>query len=355
MCMAYEIDIISEPATEANRILFTYLKTKCGFYLKHGFYVFPNLLSVKAKYSNKVVVLPQIDYSKLNFFNIDTDTSVLELDTNIFGCFNFSPKLKNLQEKDILYIQNNYPSLLTLNYDKKEILKKFADNTLKIALQKFDYLKNRNLKVNIYLTNYGTCGSFDSVPVTELLGLRDLTLNFFLRTDMPIEAFAELLSSSITKMLVHSSTPVWEHTEAVSDFLTKYIFNNYSYIGTLDSVQVSNTKLLLDSINYLYSLKLNATGLLEYDALNDKIILKNKDITSLFSSYERLLLVHFLSNKGKVITFDDIAKVLYGDRAEINFSLWGINKCIQRVRSKLEKQGVPKIIIKNVKGVGFVF
>jgi len=145
----------------------------------------------------------------------------------------------------------------------------------------------------------------------------------------------------------------WRETMAVGDFYCKQILNLPNMKTTLDIVGNQDTKRYKESLEYILSLGFNLANILEYKKQENCIYYNTKNITNKFSNYEFETLKIFLLNPNKIVTFDNIAKHMYGDKADEKFSMWGITKNIQRVRNKLEEIGLTKKIITNVKGKGF--
>ncbi len=340
------VEITASLSSEKNRIIATYANVLNGFFIKNGFYPLP---FVDKENKIETVVLPQLDYLTLDVHSLKKlINSGFDIDYDfMLGSKDYTKVLSSL----------NVEELFDDNILKKEYIeeiKKYLFEAIIKYSTNFSYLKNKNFNVKVFITQYGTLGSFNGVTLNDF-DKDTIDLYFYLRADMPAFYICELFISSVTYNMVHAYTNNWQNGESVSDFLTKYFMNLPGFIPTLEATENINKELLHKSIAYLHNLGISANSVLEYDSDSDKIFIRNKEITNIFSSYERLVLTHFIKNKGSIVTFDDIARVLYGKEAEVNFSLWGINKCIQRIRNKLIKEGIPKSIIKNVKGIGFVF
>jgi DNA-binding winged helix-turn-helix (wHTH) protein len=56
---------------------------------------------------------------------------------------------------------------------------------------------------------------------------------------------------------------------------------------------------------------------------------------------------------GEVVSHDEIAKALWGGKAEEKFSLWAITKLVQKIRAKLMSLGISSNLIYTVYGKGY--
>lgn len=78
-----------------------------------------------------------------------------------------------------------------------------------------------------------------------------------------------------------------------------------------------------------------------------------KDIKQLLSGQELLLLQFLEAKNGEMVLRDDVAKVLWGEQWENDYSDWAIDKTVSRLRSKLEENNYSKAL-KSIKGKGVI-
>jgi hypothetical protein len=77
-------------------------------------------------------------------------------------------------------------------------------------------------------------------------------------------------------------------------------------------------------------------------------------INTLLSRIERMILKYFSENKGKIISRDEIAKIIWEDNWNDRYSDWAIDQAIYRLRKKLAKiKGTKRI--KTKKAEGFIY
>ncbi len=84
------------------------------------------------------------------------------------------------------------------------------------------------------------------------------------------------------------------------------------------------------------------------------IVINNTIVTSTFSPSERRMLRHFLQNKGKIVTRDEIAQAVWKEESQEKYSDWAIDQLVRRVRQKLMKLGLPEDTIATKKNQGYV-
>ena len=62
---------------------------------------------------------------------------------------------------------------------------------------------------------------------------------------------------------------------------------------------------------------------------------------------------HFQKNKNKLVTKDQIAKIIWGENYEEIYSDWSLDQNISRFRKKLAKFGIAKESLITLKGKGY--
>ena len=88
---------------------------------------------------------------------------------------------------------------------------------------------------------------------------------------------------------------------------------------------------------------------------NDSLSVNHVPVDSFFSERERGLLVYIFTHQGEVIPRDTVATVLWGENVEENYTDWGLDQAMRRLRKRLEQLGIPKQFIKTVKGKGYCY
>ncbi len=72
-----------------------------------------------------------------------------------------------------------------------------------------------------------------------------------------------------------------------------------------------------------------------------------------FTPQESEVLRLFIANRGQGVSRDDIADVLWGDKAEEKYSVWAIEQLIKRLRVKLSEIGLHESYIKTFRKTGY--
>lgn len=335
------IKIIVEysPYTESVRIAHVLEGIYNNFYLRNNWYVIRPNGNNNTKQST--VYLPELRYERYNIEEIIKKSSQ---ENFLFDEHSIIEPIEKDIKKELYFKDLGNTEMKKLHAEYKKVVQE----TLNRAVNVIEYLKDKDFLINIYPTNFGTCGSFTKVSLSKLEN-KTITIDLFNRLDQPAENIKELIVSAITRGKVIGK---WENTEAVSDFLTKHVFGYTEHYPTIRKIRKTKPKLLEQSIKYLREINLPTGELLE--TKNNKIMLLGRDITDTFSIYEKRALIKLLENINQAMSFDGISEAMYKSKAEIKFTLWGITKTIQRIRDKLQRHGVPRDTIKNIKGEGFV-
>lgn len=84
---------------------------------------------------------------------------------------------------------------------------------------------------------------------------------------------------------------------------------------------------------------------------NDKISFDGEKVDDLFNFQESQVIKSW--NKAETLSYEDIAKILWGKVWEEKFSLWAINKVVSRLRKKLQLLGANAPKIKTLSKQGY--
>ena len=64
------------------------------------------------------------------------------------------------------------------------------------------------------------------------------------------------------------------------------------------------------------------------------------------------MLVTLIEKQGEIVTYDEISEILF--KTEEEYSLYAISKTIQRLRDKLEKNGISGNLIQTLRKKGYL-
>lgn len=84
-----------------------------------------------------------------------------------------------------------------------------------------------------------------------------------------------------------------------------------------------------------------------------EILINGVIINAGFSRKQLRLLRYFLNNKGKIVSREEVAKLIWPSSTTEYYSDWAIDRIILRLRENLSDMGINKDIIKTVRGKGF--
>ncbi len=96
-------------------------------------------------------------------------------------------------------------------------------------------------------------------------------------------------------------------------------------------------------------------ALSQWTVKNNRLLIGGKDVTSLFTKKEVSVLSLLVNSKKTLVPRDAIARALWADSAEENYSDWAIDRTLYRIRTKLKKVNPTQEFVKTVKKKGFLF
>lgn len=318
-----------------------------GFYTSNNLYVVPYGTDYKID-KDAVVLMPNFDYSRIK-------KELMSIKSEIQYDKNAKDLKKQIQEE---FIRSN--TFVEIDSNKlnqiENMIKKALDPIIKKTPIIINQYYGKKINVTIYPTFYGTNGSFNLIPDNDIKNNENIEIILRPRLDKLNDpsCVVELYSSVITRSLINQNKNLsWRETESISDFFTKFVFSQANHIGTLDTVTKLNPILLEKSQTFLLQNNLPTGKPLVYDYNSNNIYCINENITDILAPYEFRLLRSLIKNYNNTISFEELSEDIYNSHADVKFSLWGINKTVQRVRDKLETVGIPRESLQNVKGEGF--
>lgn len=324
----------STTATEANRILHSAVQISNGFYFKHKFAVLPYL-----KINNPSTVhFPKLDYNSIpNFFDeLSEINEIIPLD--------YPPHLAK-------EIETLLPPKSTINQQQIE---KFEKEWKKIEKEFWKFLNElfpnhiKNIaNIEVRITEFGTKMSYGRVS-----SHKKQTLPCYIRIDMGVANIGE----AIIQALLHASKDYiimnWEERESIADFLIqrlvhKKIFKEYK--PTIAPLKSQSEELLNESSKYMSSLGLHFQK--PFSSENKLIFLNNTVISAKLTAIQHLILSLLIQRENQTVTYDELGDIIWAK--EDNFSVWAINKNMQRLRTKLINLGASNNCITPCKGKGY--
>lgn len=334
---------IYSPHTEALRILHTAHQTANGFYRINGFVVVPE--SYKGDKTH-LVILPDLPYIQIPHFwdkvkRLDIRSVPMEVPEEL---------IKPMEELLHEYPQKepSYHALMNL-WDRAFL--DFFDAVYDVIPGLAGCVKN----VIIYPTASGTTASFNRVSDFPC------DVHIHLRVDSDIFVVASSILTALTRSRVYTKYKgLWSESQLLVDWLveetpihqalSKYQTNRLSP-HSMTITRDYFDKHALEASDVFYA-KLGIARLRSHFEVQGSVIkLDDKPMREL-SMNEFKLLNLLIEHRGEVVPTSRIADVLFSDDAE--FSLYAIAKNVERLRKKLEFNGVTGSYIKTIRGEGYL-
>jgi hypothetical protein len=323
--------------SEANRLIQTAVNIGNGFFHLHNFLPMSDEYA-KAQMPNEVY-LPRIAYSTIpNFWKkvAQLNHSVLPIiDRNDFTDKLLSLMPSNLSEPDDNEIKSQWSK-----YGRKiigEIYKLIPERIYSI------------ITITVYLTRYGTTCSFN-VPNTW-----PSEIVVFLRHDQGIFALTEAIISSLIKnQALVDDKATWDEIEAVVDWLLLHsplskTLKPFLAEGTLTTVRRHNKTREKMSEDFLKTI--GAPNFYQtFSIKNNQVIFDRHRLVGLTAREDNILKA-LINKSPNILTFDQMAMIV--GMNEENFSLTTLAKMIERLRRKVEKNGLTSSYIATASGQGY--
>ncbi len=323
--------------TEALRILFTAKKIAIWQYQTHKFLVLPDLS--KNSPAN-TIHFPQLDYTSIpNFWS---DVKKVKEATPPTAPENLIAKTRELIEGSEQGLISD-AQIRSLQDNWQGIENQVWEDIKYILPTRFKLLK----KLIIYPTRYGTRSSYSLVTPKSPI------LHIYLRIDTPPGTFiTSIISGLIRKPLQSKLHFTWEESTAATNAfvlisrLSRHCENYQSTLASTKSIQQAN--LAKRSQDYLSQLGFGYKNL--WGEVGNNIYFNNKIISNL-TRQEFQILSLLIKHSPKTVSFDKLGNKLWPNPD--NFSLWGITKAIQRLRTKLTQNNISPHTIQAHRKCGY--
>lgn len=298
--------------TESLRLVNIAAGVSCGFFKHNGFLVLPQ--DGVEPSSSRIVTLPELNYfsvprfwervGRIDYKKLIGDYHIPVADDLIFDLP--APKYKEI---DITKI---WPVICSVVPNARDVK-----------------------TIHVWPTNFGTTCSFSLCK-----GVPPYDIYVWLRIDQGESALIEAIITSLTRPAQPEAS--WSESEATVDWIM-------TASPVAKALKFPADQTIADTRS-----KISANLQKESDAFLAKIgapqitletIQKIK--TDDFSQKEKQLWQKFLERPNQIVTFDEI-----GD--ENNFSLYAITKVVQRLRDKMEAQGITGSLIQSKRGEGYI-
>lgn len=299
--------------TEKLRLLNITACIANGFFKHNGFLVLPvGYSNIK---SSRIITLPELNYNSIPRFW----QSVARLDyANLIG----DPKSK---------VDLDIPFDLPLPKIEKFDISKIWPAIYTLIPR----VKNNIRSLHIWQTGFGSTCSFSLCN-----GKPPFDIYVWLRSDQGESALVEAIITSITRPAQPNAS--WSESEAtvdwiMSDSAVSKAIRTRADLTITDTRSKASANLQKASDDFLARIGAPQVTLETIKRIN----------TIDFSQKEKQLFQKFLDKPNQIVSFDEI-----GD--ENDFSLYAITKLVQRLRDKMEAQGITGSLIQSKRGEGYI-
>jgi hypothetical protein len=210
-------------------------------------------------------------------------------------------------------------------------------------------------QIIIHPTYFGTTVSFsvaESFPAV---------VEMYLRIDRDIYSIIEAILSAITRHEVYENlNGLWSESELLVDWLLmksslSLILKKYqpksNFIPTVKYTRMKQSAKLMTQSEEFYR-RLGVPILKNVFGLkDDQATIADRPMENI-SAREQKILAIMINKSNTIVTIDELADTLFS--SDEKFSLAAIAKTIQRLRDKLEQNGVSGSFIQTLRGQGYV-
>ena len=332
--------------SEARRIVHTAHQIAVGFYRINGFFVLP-YDSNSRDVSSNLVYFPDLPYYKISRFwekmkRIDVYHIPFKVEQKILDQLVEMIKEARLPRPE--------------SEKMEQVWNKMEKEFLGAVTQVIPKLMNSVKNMVIMPTILGTKCSF-TVPKQF-----PAMISMYLRNDGDmIYGMVEAILSALTRDNIYKKLQAsWQESEMLVDWLISEsaigeVINKYHslkyYSPTLKNIRSKQSALILKQSDEFYR-KLGLPSF-EKPFRNENGVPKLFDKTiENISISESSVLNKLIENENRVTPVDTVAEVMF--KSENDFSLYAISKTIQRLRDKLEKNGISGSCIQTLRTKGFV-
>lgn len=318
---------------ECKYVCFLAKGISMGEYQKNGFIVTPKLESSNPK----SVHFPDLAYSKNFWKSINVNSN-----KNLNGDY---PQSATKEVKQLLTdhkIKDTKSNLSKITKDWNKIEKGFFNDINKFLDFKKALSKVEN--INILITPYGTRGSFNPPRVGN-----KFNLNVTSRIDLPAGNIAVGILQNLYIIDTWIGGEIGEESyikrmSAISFLMKNTIFKKYYP----DFIDLTKPKFVTD-----HTLIEKSKKFLKKLGFEDKKEELSKMLSNLTKQEESVInLLEY--NKNRIVSFDQVARVIWKDKMDDKFSLEAMAKVIENLRKKIKLIGINKEVIFTKRGSGYI-
>lgn len=317
--------------SDVDRVLMTCHSLSHGFYTRKGFVILPQKYN-----SSGVVILPPLPYHNIaRFWNILQNASFIPQQ--------LTPVVpQKLRNELASYLSYSPASTLRIQKQWSKIAAKFWN----MIHDLFPWSPITSLEIRI--SPWGTIASWASLEPLK----KEQPLLIYIRSDASAAHIAEVILSALIEIDASKLALSWEEREAIVDYLlTKTPFHKLfpNYSPTILGIHTNTDALKRTSAKYIESLGIHTKK--SFEKISGHIYCNNQRVDHFLSVSQMKLLSILIEHENSTTDYDDLARVLWDD--DERFSLWAINKHMQRLSGKL-KTLIGVDLIEPVRGRGYI-
>lgn len=328
--------------SEAERLIHCARQMSVGFYRANNFIVLP---SPPKAASVNIVTFPDLAYHKIPGFwekvkHVSVDNFPLKIPSTLYTQLFNLIKNSDIKKPEFEQVKSTWAKA------ENKVIKEIE----RILPGKTGLIK----KITIHPTSFGTSSSFN------LIDNRGEVI-IYLRDDRGIHTITEAILTSLTRAEIYSNlNGMWSESEIITDFLvTKTSIakvlvkfeKGERFTSTIKGVRTKqNAKLITLSENYYQKLGIPASKkIFSLNGLTPEVY--KKPVAGL-SLNEKQILKILIEKNDVPVTFDDVSTVMF--KSDDDFSLQAIAKQMERLRKKLEENGISGSYIQTLRGKGYL-
>lgn len=250
-----------------------------------------------------------------------------------------------LDEQLTPYLKIDNKKLKTFEAQWKKVEGKFWE----IIWNTFPEYKGLIGELEICITSFGSLSSYG-----HLNDEKNQKLRVYLREDFCISQIAEVIITALFRSALNDKGFTWETQEGITDFLMQNtvlnkLFPNYK--PTLESLVVDLVK-KSESVRYLN--EIGVPNQFNLEIKSGDLWYANESVEKNFTKAQAAILKLMMNRRGEILSFDDLSDMIWEQKSTDKYSIWAINKHMQRLKDKLGELQIYNISIELVRGRGYI-
>lgn len=322
--------------TEAQRVLQASFNTANGFYLAKGFYVSEKRFNGDPG----CIYLPPLNFKR--FKGYWDRVAMREMQFPILTPMDMEDFL---EEQLTPYLKMDNKKLKTFEAQWKKVEGKFWET----IWNTFPEFKGLIGELEICITSFGSLSSYG-----HLNEEKNQKLRVYLREDFGISQIAEVIITALFRKVLNEKGFTWETQEGITDFLMQTTVLNKlfpDYKPTLESLVVDLVK-KSESVRYLN--EIGVPNQFNLEIKSGDLWYANQNVEKNFTKSQAAILKLMMNRRSEIISFDDLSDMIWEQKSTDKYSIWAINKHMQRLKDKLGELQIHNISIESVRGRGYI-